>query len=93
MRGGGDPHGLDLLLGNLRRPLDDLVRQLGGDVAESVDQGLIREAQRALSFPALLPKSYNLGCCIGCLSKTCQKIVDASSHRFNRYKSGTSRNG
>ena len=92
MRGGDDPHALDLLLGNLRRRLDDLVRQLGGDVAESADHGLTREAQRALSVPALLPKPQNLGCCIGCLSKICQKVVDASSHRSNRYKSGTSRN-
>src|SRR4029077_2889663 len=37
---GDDPHALDLPPGNLRRRLDDLIRQLGGDVAKSADDGL-----------------------------------------------------
>jgi hypothetical protein len=67
-------------------------RRLGGDVGESADHDLTREAQPALNVPPLLPKPHDLGCCIGCLSKIYQKVVDASGHRSNRYKSGTSRN-
>jgi hypothetical protein len=58
--------------------------RLGGDVAESAGHGVTREAQRALSAPPLLPKPHNLGCYIGCLSKICKKVVDASSHRSSR---------
>ncbi len=53
---GDDPHALDLPPGNLRRRLDDLVRQLGGNVAQSADDGLAREAQCSVSqrsFPSL----------------------------------------
>ncbi len=67
-------------------------RRVGGDVAESADHGHTREAQPTLSVPAPLPRPQNLGCCIGCLGKICQKVVDASSHRSNRSRSGTSRN-
>ena len=52
-----DPHTLDLPPGDLRRRLDDLVRQLGGNVAQSADDGLAREASgRSVSqrcFPSL----------------------------------------
>src|SRR5258708_2368727 len=78
---GDDPHALDFAPRNLRRRLNDLVRQLGGNVAESADNGLARQAQWALSVPARLPKAHKLGCCIGRLSKICQKVVDASGHR------------
>jgi len=55
---GDDPHALDLPPGNLRRRLDDLVWQLGGNVAQSADDGFARETQRALGIPALLPKPH-----------------------------------
>jgi hypothetical protein len=54
---GDDPHALDLPPGNLRSRLDDLVRQLGGNVAQSADDGLACEAQGALDVPALLPRA------------------------------------
>lgn len=37
---GDDPHALDLPHGNLRRCLDDLIRQPGGNVAQPTDDGL-----------------------------------------------------
>ncbi len=43
--------------GNFRRCLDDLIWQLGGDVAQAADDGLTCKGQRALGVPALLPES------------------------------------
>jgi len=79
--GGDDPHALNLPPGNLRRRLDDLVRRLGRNVAQSADDGLARQTQRALGVPMLFPKLYQFGCCIGCLSQICQKVIDSSGHR------------
>jgi hypothetical protein len=53
---GDDPHAFALPPGNLRHHFDDLIRQLGGNVAQSADDGLACEVQRALGVPALLPK-------------------------------------
>jgi hypothetical protein len=47
-------HALDFSPGNLRRRLDDVVWQLGGDIAQATDDGLTRKAQRTLSVPAFL---------------------------------------
>src|SRR5579859_2892217 len=65
---GDDPHALDLPPGDLRRRLDDLIRQFGGNVAQSADDSLARQAQRAFGVPALLPKAHQFGCRIGRLS-------------------------
>ena len=70
-----------LTIGNLGRRLDDLVRQFGGNVAQSADDGFACEAQRALVVPALLPEPHEFGCCIGCLSQICQKVIGSSGHR------------
>ena len=64
-----DPHTLDFSPGNLRRCLDDLIWQLGGDVAQAANDGLTREAQQALGVPALLPEVHKFCCRIGGLSQ------------------------
>src|SRR5579863_1375013 len=61
-----DSHALDLPPGNLRRRLDDLVRQHGGSVAWPADDGLSRETRLALGIPAFLPKPHQFGCCVNC---------------------------
>ena len=70
-----------MVTGNLRYPLDDFVRQLGGNVAQSAYDGLPREAQRALVYPAILSKAHKFGCCISRLSQIFEEIIDSSSHR------------
>src|SRR5215471_3267366 len=65
---GDDSHALDLPPGNLRRRLGDLIRQLGGNVAQSSYDGLACQAQRTLGIPALLPKAHQFGCRVGRLS-------------------------
>ena len=77
---GDDPHALYLPPGNLRHRLDDLVRQLGSNVAQG-DDGFTRETQRALGVPAPLPEPRQFGCCVGCLCQICQKVIDSSGHR------------
>jgi hypothetical protein len=47
---GDDPHALDLPPGNLRCRLNDFVRQLGSNIAQSADDGLAREPQQALGI-------------------------------------------
>ena len=56
-----------------RRRLGDLIRQLGCNVAQSANDGLAREAQRALDVPALLAEAHQFGCRIGRLSQICQR--------------------
>jgi hypothetical protein len=45
------------------------------------DDSLARQTQRALSIPALFPEAHQFGCCIGCISQICQKVIDSSGHR------------
>ena len=66
----------------LRRPLDDLIGQLGGNVTQSGDDGLACKAQRALSVPTLLAQAHQFSCRIGGLSQIRQKVFDSSGHRF-----------
>jgi hypothetical protein len=77
--GGDDSHAFDLPPGNLRRRLDDLIRQLGGNVTQPADNSLARETQQALGIPAPLPKPHQFGCRIGRLSQICQKVIDSWS--------------
>jgi hypothetical protein len=49
---GDDPHAFDLAPGNLGRRLGDLIRQLGGNVTQSADDGLARKAQRGAQCPS-----------------------------------------
>src|SRR5262249_3895033 len=60
--GSDDSHAPNLPPGDLRRRLDDLIRQLGGNVAQSADDGLPCQAQRALGVPALLAQTHQFGC-------------------------------
>lgn len=72
---GDDPHALDLAPGNLRCRLDDLVRQLGGNVPQPADDSLSRETQYALGVPALFP------------SRTSSAAASAASARSARRSS------
>ena len=54
---GNDPHALDFSPWNLRSCLDDLIWQLGGDVAQTADDGLACEAQRRSASQRSFPRS------------------------------------
>jgi hypothetical protein len=57
--------------GNLRRCLDDLVWQLGSDIAQAADDGLAGEAQQPIGVPPVLFEVDELSCRLDCLGQIC----------------------
>jgi hypothetical protein len=76
-----DPHAVDFSPWNLWSCLDDLIWQLGGDIAQAADDGLTCNAQRTLGVPAFLSQIDKLGCRVNSLGQIRQKVVNSPGHR------------